>query len=113
MTLYAFGNGSFGCMFDNTDGPFESLEEAASAAGELFELNEAGIDELASEGFLNLVDYRETFIDGHFGDGECGGQGADYIEIFEVGEDWRSIEEHDADEDFYPHFDCMKDGDPS
>lgn len=83
--FYAFGSGSFGCVFDHMEGPFNTPLEAAQAAAAMFELRDAGIECLALNKFLNLADYRETFIDDL---DESEGIGADYIEIFEVAEDW-------------------------
>lgn len=81
---YAFGNGSFGCLYDHVDGPFVSQEKAADVAADLFDLEDGGREELARNGYLNLIDYRETFIDLE----DAGGEGADYIEVFEVVENW-------------------------
>lgn len=84
--LYAYGNGSFGCLYDHTDGPFDTQEAAANAAADLFELQDAGREALVRDAHLNLHEYNHVFIDM---DVELrGGQGADVIEVFEVDEDW-------------------------
>lgn len=82
--FYAFGSGMFGCLYDNVDGPYLTATEAADVAGDLLELQECGRIQLRKHGYLNLRDYRETVIDSDDGSGE----GADYVEVFAVDENW-------------------------
>lgn len=70
--FYAFGNGSFGCLYDNVDGPYMSAKEAADVAADMFELSAADRSKLVSLGCLELPR----------------GAGADYVEVFEVDEHW-------------------------
>lgn len=77
-TKYAFGSGSHGCLYDHREGPFDSKESAIDAAIALFE---DALDE-AQDAALRLALRREHYS--HL----PRGAGADYIELFEVAEDW-------------------------
>jgi hypothetical protein len=67
---YAFGNGSFGCLYDNASGPYDTRREAADAAAYHLELSPRGRRELREHGYTERI------------------SGADYCEIFEVPDDW-------------------------
>lgn len=80
---FAYGNGSYGCLFDHVEGPFQSELAAADAAAQLFDLNSEDMLTLRYKGILSQQDVTTKDVDGS--------QlllGADYIEIFEVDADW-------------------------
>jgi hypothetical protein len=72
MKFYAFGSGSFGCLYDHVEGPYLTAREAADVAADSFELRKADRAELARAGFLSLPSDA----------------GAEYVEVFEVDEHW-------------------------
>lgn len=78
MTLYAYGNGCVGCLFDHMSGPYEDMESAADDAADSLELTEAEREELAADGCLYFEPERGREV------------GAQVVEIFEVDEDWQA-----------------------
>lgn len=53
-TVWAYGNGMPGCLFDNISSGFCSPEGAAAAASEMLELTEAEHEELQQDHILYL-----------------------------------------------------------
>jgi hypothetical protein len=83
---YAFGVGMFGCLYAHVDGPYSTQQEAAEAAGNLYDLQPAGREALVRDAYLNMHEYNHAYIDMDVE--ERGGQCGDYIEVFEVDEHW-------------------------
>lgn len=73
--MWAWGAGAFGCLYDHSEGPFESAHDAADAACQLFELGNGARARLARESYLDIT--RRA-------------AGADYIELFRVSPDWNA-----------------------
>jgi hypothetical protein len=74
--MWAYGNGSIGCLYDHACGPYGSAREAADAAGELLELTDAERSELAEVHALYLSGDRRSEV------------GAEVVELFEVDASW-------------------------
>ena len=73
---YGYGNGSFGCLYDHADGPYDSPSEAALAARDALKLTQKEARRLFTYRYLAIEAGRREEVD------------ADYVEIFECEEDW-------------------------
>lgn len=80
--MYGYGNGSYGCLFDNMSGPYEDMESAAEDAADSLDLTDSEREELAADGCLYFDTERAREV------------GAQIVEIFEIDEadlpDWES-----------------------
>ena len=76
--LYAYGNGSPGCLFDHMSGPYETISDAASDAALTLELTDLEREILQSDGYLYLSYDRALEI------------GAGYVAIVAVDSDWQA-----------------------
>lgn len=76
--FYAHGSGSYGCLHDSQQGPFETIERAAQSAVDTF------ADALSErqQAALRLALRQHLYSD------LPRKAGADYVEIFEVDADW-------------------------
>lgn len=73
---WAYGNGQPGCLYDHSDGPFDTRDDAASSAADLLELTEEEKAELIADGRLYFDSERRQEV------------GVATVELFEVDADW-------------------------
>lgn len=91
MANFYYGWGNVGCLYDGTSGPYETLEDAVTAAEEVaetlaYDFCDECVREMANELVrdFSFVNSGECTRENPYG-AECArGSGFDYVELFEV-----------------------------